>query len=711
MTREIFTLENFVLMNVLIKTPMTNNILIEDQYKRTSLFEKENVNYLVRVLKRFNTVPKVNNINIITSISQPDVFKIVPNKSIIIGSSFLNKPVLALVYLRYGIEWQLWYKALGSEKNDTVLCDIAALEVTRIFYKLLPEDDKEKLKSLNYFLIDLIKNDEDLNTESLLKYEELQAFHGLNNANKVFKESWKPIVENLAKPTEYLLMSGGDLRLNIDEIDLLNKYGCRPFPRPDAFTFASSTATSVSNFAFDKTDKVRSILIKNSLKNGFKNATIEFSELLKNNLRKIFKLNDECQIIFSSSGTDSSLQIAAITQIVSDKDITHVLVASDETGSGVPSALKGCHFENTTALNYPVKKGEKIEGFRDIDLIKISLRDEKGELKSPFQIDTEVFATISKTNKLGKHIVLHVMDQSKLGYQSPGEEMMQNLKTLDNLSIQIIVDASQLRLDPKDIQNYLKKGYIVTITGSKYFTGPPYSGALIVPKSVSKLIDSVKNTLPQGLAKYYNHSDWPKSWFCSNDLSDGYNYGSYMRWNAAIVEMDRYYKTPILYRNMGIEMFCNFVEDSIKDATFLEPLYGDETKTNTYNSKEFGIRNIRTIFPFFILKNNEVLSIDNVKKLYILLNSDISDQFEDSPLEIIRLAAQKCHIGQAVNVKYGNDFQSAVLRISLGARVISESWVNRDISIYFRNIETQMNQVTVIIKKIELILSNPELLN
>jgi hypothetical protein len=51
----------------------------------------------------------------------------------------------------------------------------------------------------------------------------------LNTANKVFKESWKPLVENLAKPTEYLLMSGGDLRLNIDEIDLF-KYGCRPFP-------------------------------------------------------------------------------------------------------------------------------------------------------------------------------------------------------------------------------------------------------------------------------------------------------------------------------------------------------------------------------------------------------------------------------------------------------------------------------------------------
>ncbi|MEL4454416.1 hypothetical protein [Lutimonas vermicola] len=689
---------------------MANNKLIEDQYKRTSLFEKENVNYLVRVLKRFNTVPKINSINIITSNSEPDLFKIVPNKSIKIGSSFLDKPVLALIYLRYGIEWQLWYKALGIDKSDHVLCDVAALKVTQVFYQLLPKEDKEKLENLDYFLIDMIRNNKVFNTESLTKYKKLQSFHGLNNSNILFKESWNSILENLAKPTEYLLMSGGDLRLNIDEFELLNKYGCRPFPRPEAFTFASSTATSVSNYAFDKTDKVRTILIQNSLKKGLKNATLEFSELLKNNLRKSLKIKDDCEIIFSPSGTDSALQIAAITQIISDKEITHVLVASDETGSGVPAALKGCHFENTTALNYPVKKGDMIEGFRDIDLIKIPFRDDIGQLKSSTQLDTEIFAAISKTNEMGRHIVLHTMDQSKLGYQSPSEEMMQKLKALDNLSIQIIVDGSQVRLDPIDIRTYLNKGYIVTITGSKYFTGPPYSGALIIPQSVSKSINSVKNTLPEGLTNYYNHSDWP-NWFCSNDLPDRFNYGSYMRWNAAIVEMDRYFKTPILYRNLGIEMFCNFVEDSINDASFLEPLFGDEVKINTYNTEKFGLRNIRTIFPFFILKNNKVLPVDLVKKLYILLNSDISDQFEDSSIEIIRLAAQKCHIGQAVNVKYGNDVQSAVLRISLGARVISESWVNRDISIYFRNIETQMNQITVIIKKIELILNNPELLD
>jgi hypothetical protein len=51
-------------------------------------------------------------------------------------------------YLRYGIEWQLWYKALGNDK-DIALCDIAALEVIRIFIicylKTIKETRKPRL--------------------------------------------------------------------------------------------------------------------------------------------------------------------------------------------------------------------------------------------------------------------------------------------------------------------------------------------------------------------------------------------------------------------------------------------------------------------------------------------------------------------------------------------------------------------------------------
>jgi hypothetical protein len=74
-----------------------------------------------------------------------------------------------------------------------------------------------------------------------------------------------------------------------------------------------------------------------------------------------------------------------------------------------------------------------------------------------------------------------------------------------------------------------------------------------------------------------------------------------MRWNAAVVEMDRYFKTPVLYRNMGIEMFCNFVEESIHEAAFLQPIYGDEAKTRATTVKNSELEISALFSHFFIL--------------------------------------------------------------------------------------------------------------
>jgi hypothetical protein len=46
---------------------------------------------------------------------------------------------------------------------------------------------------------------------------------------------------------------------------------------------------------------------------------------------------------------------------------------------------------------------------------------------------------------------------------------------------------------------------------------------------------------------------------------------------------------------MGIEMFCNFVEESFMKLHFLEPIYGDETKMKSYNSKNL----VLEIFNYF----------------------------------------------------------------------------------------------------------------
>jgi hypothetical protein len=61
-----------------------------------------------------------------------------------------------------------------------------------------------------------------------------------------------------------------------------------------------------------------------------------------------------------------------------------------------------------------------------VNLIEIPFRDENGILKSTSQLDEEVFAAVTKTKDEGRHVVLHTMDQSKLGYQSPSDDLIKN---------------------------------------------------------------------------------------------------------------------------------------------------------------------------------------------------------------------------------------------------------------------------------------------
>lgn len=689
---------------------MVENILSKS-YNDINTPARQNLPALVRVLSRISTLPKIDHINIRSSQQFPSSFRIVPGRLLVIGENFIANPALALIYLRYGIEWQIWYRAFNGDKKYATIFDVAALHALLQFYKLLPPEDKQALGKEDTVLTNLLKNNSSSNNlpsaiPDALK-EELANFHRIAIPQEnLEKEQWA-ILETFARPTEYLLMSGGDFRLRLSEKTLLNKYGCTPFPRPEAFTFASSTATSISNFAYDHTDRERRKLIENSVKKGMGKAALDFTQKLKNHLLQVLKIKDTCEVIFSPSGTDSALQIAAITQIATDREILHILIGSDETGSGVPAALKGLHFEQNTALHRPVEKGTEIPGFRPVEVLSIPFRDASGMLKKAEKIDEEVLTAVKTARIQDKYVVLHVIDQSKLGYKAPSNEVVHKIKNTKGLDAQIVIDGSQLRFDAEDISRYLKNDYIITITGSKYFTGPPYSGALLIPEKLDNHIGNSDKALPIGLKDYFNKADWPETWPCTTSLSEGANFGALTRWNAAIAEMKRYFTTPLLYRNLGIQLFCNFVCESIKQAPFLEPIYKKEA--SAVKNDLIGLREVRSIFPFFVHSEDGVLDADQAKILYQLLNTNLTAHFKDAPIDTQKLAAQKCHIGQPVAVVHSSGVKSAVVRISLGARVISDSWKDRDVSLYFRNIEEQMSQITVIIRKIRLILSRPEL--
>ena len=73
----------------------------------------------------------------------------------------------------------------------------------------------------------------------------------------------------LFMPLDRLLSCGGDARLDIDPTSHRNAYGCRPFPCPGTLSYASSTATSISQRAYDCVREARESLMRSAIAVGF----------------------------------------------------------------------------------------------------------------------------------------------------------------------------------------------------------------------------------------------------------------------------------------------------------------------------------------------------------------------------------------------------------------------------------------------------------
>lgn len=188
----------------------------------------------------------------------------------------------------------------------------------------------------------------------------------------------------LKSPLECLLTSGGDPRLRLDPVQLLNGYGCQPWPRPEGFTFASSTATSISERGFAAAARAQQHLIESSRQESLEDVCDSQTEWLREQLKTFLGLgSSDTQVIFSPSGTDSQVHALYVAQTVLDGPLVSVIVGSDETGSGTARAMIGCHFSSDTAQGGGVIEGGRIAGFaEDTVRLEIPLREECGRLRS-----------------------------------------------------------------------------------------------------------------------------------------------------------------------------------------------------------------------------------------------------------------------------------------------------------------------------------------
>jgi hypothetical protein len=280
------------------------------------------------------------------------------------------------------------------------------------------------------------------------------------------------------------------------------------------------------------------------------------------------------------------------------------------------------------------------------------------------------------------------MDSSKFGWRAPSDACLEAIMTRWPDDVQVVVDACQMRLGRPRLRKYLERGYMVLITGSKFFTGPPFSGALLVPGDFAPPLNAT-NAIPPGLLEYISRRDWPRNWpLLRRRFPIRTNFGQWLRWEAACEEIGAYYRVPESFRKIALSRFGRAIDGLIEASASLELLPWQERLLDS-SDEELAQR---TIFSFTIRIGGRLLSLSECRALYrALAGHAVSGD--------LKPVAQACLIGQPVAL--GRDSSPpAALRISAGARLVSEAW-SSDAKTAERNLQSVIDDARTAIANLE----------
>jgi hypothetical protein len=475
-------------------------------------------------------------------------------------------------------------------------------------------------------------------------------------------------------PAEQLLTAGGDSRLLVDPATGLNAYGCSPTPRPWAITFASTTATSISDYAFAAVERCRARVLEAADTGA---AWRQEIGAIRRALLEHYRVEgDGVEIVLTPSGTDGELCALAVHRQGHAGPTTNLVIAPEETGTGVALAAAGKHFAAVTARGVAVEKGARIAGLADdVELAAVALREPTGTARLRVIVDAEVEHAVCQAIEAGRRVLLHVLDVSKTGLLAPSAACIARLRDQHGDALDVLVDACQARLSAASVRGYLAAGCMVLVTGSKFFTGPPFAGALLLPPSFGARLRR-GGALPEGLSAYCSRVEWPAAAAVADGLPDDVNHGLVVRWVAALAEMAAFDEVVPLLARRVLETFGARVRAAIDASRDLilhpvppparqDPLAWDA---------------LTTIFAFSVRgPDGKPLDVEALRTIHRALNRDLSAALpadDETITETDRTLASKCcHIGQPVVLAGAASSPTGreigVLRIAAGARLVS----------------------------------------
>ena len=504
-------------------------------------------------------------------------------------------------------------------------------------------------------------------------------------------------LRDLFTPLDTLLVSGGDQRLALDPKHRVNAYGCAPSPAPDLWNFASSTASPISQAAYDRAALAREELVHKSL---FEEVEIAFDrrcEDMRDELRGYLQLPPRVDIVFSPSGTDSQLHALFLARAALGALPVTIVVGADQTGSGTAHTARGRHFGTVTASGFAVRKDSAVAGLAG-ESIAVPLLDAGSDIAMRPDADAAVLRAVETAIAQGAPVLLQIMDSSKLGWRAPSAACLDEIARRWPRKVQIVVDACQARLGRRRLRAYLDRGDMVLITGSKFFGGPAFSGALLVPKGLSRSLGRVGEIAP-GFFDYAGRSDWPMAWTALRSRFERRpNFGQWLRWEAALADIGGYYAVPGAFRARAMAELAAGIDSMIALSPSLRAVPTAFDKAGA-DDEEF---TQRTIFPFALLRNGKPASIAETSTVHRALARDMNDEIGGSAADR-QVAAQRCLVGQPVRLERPDHAPQAVLRLCVGARLVTEAW-SADEAQAQRNLQHVLDQIAHVVVKVELLL-------
>jgi hypothetical protein len=485
-----------------------------------------------------------------------------------------------------------------------------------------------------------------------------------------------------ALPTEVLLTRGGDSRVSLEATARVNKYGCSAVPRPSTVSFSSCTASSPSELSYRAAEHTRqeligSVLHGTTMADRFGAAIEE----VRSELASVIGLDarDRAQVMLAASGTDCELCALQLALEGHDRDLLVIVIGPDEIGGGSLSAASGRYFDALTPLERPVPVGKPLDGLEvgRVHTETVPLRERSGRPVPIGDIDAKVEALAREAVGRGARVLLHVVDSSKTGLRAPSIGAVRKLHHELGEALIVVVDAAQMRTRCETLIEYVRAGWLVMISGSKFFAGPPFAGALLVPPAFSARATNAA-AVPLGLGAYLSAFDVPRPWVrWRASFQSTPNLGLLLRWRSALAEMHAFEAFGRDARRERVEAISRHFRSELGRRRFVEIVAAPVADRNGVEESWDGCQTIWT----FVLKRDRharaerrVLSYDEAWQVYIWLNRDVSAMLPSQATMAERsLAAVRCHIGQPVRIGWGEGDVAGALRLALGARSMRES--------------------------------------